>query len=574
VFALLAKIQKHAKIIKGFFGKFAMSLRRAFRLDFGFSSDKKEGMAKRGGRQVFLGVQWDRGSWDNLPTLCDRIINTVGERPILWNFPAIPSESLQRIRTWLLKALNPRLDLDLVAPMGYAGACLPVLTLEELEKEISWGRENPWGTGISQVLGIRPEVLMPRVADVLRTDARAAYRRHGFKTLGILGGRGTSWFVDDGLEYFTCTRIPVAGFDGTRRPKESDTLLILDLSGAATVQVLGEALEIMTPWLAPLGVPSPLTATRSASRRLRELTSAGLDWSPFPAPLLRQALSAVNARVRKKRKKNDEYRELLCGLSLGSVSTSPAAPAGAKEEAPTGDLPGGSHLVAQMLGDVSLAGNGFDVRLSSGRFTGITRDGRDLLPLRPARSYLRVGGKRWTFRTKNSFSFEGDEGTGLREVLGIDSQENASLSIEYAFCEGSPLLEITAEIRWPAFAAGAIIDENAPFVITLGELGRAEEAVIWTEAPDGSVSSVHAGLGSWVVMPGCFHRITLAGGGALLLRAGPAESHGWHLASFRVTREGRKRFLEANPFGGWIPLPASLLSERREKFSLLIGIEE
>ena len=531
-------------------------------------------MAKRGGRQVFLGVQWDRGSWDNLPTLCDLIREKAGERPLVWNFPAIPAESLQKTKMWLHKTLNGRRDLDLIAPMGYAGACHPVLTLEELEKEISWGMENPWGTGVSQVLEIRPDVLMPRVADVLRPEARAAYRRHGFKTLGITGGRGTSWFADDGLECFTCTRIPVAGLRGIRRPREGDVLLMLDLSGPAMVEVLEEALELMTPWLAPPGAPSPLTAAHSSSRRLRELAAAGLDWSPFPAPLLRQALSSVTAGVRKKRRKNDECRELLSSLSLGAASASPATVVGGKEEAPAGALPGGSHLVAQMLGEVSLAGNGFDVKLAGGRFTGITRNGRDVLPLRPARSYLRVGGKRWTFRTRNSFSFEGDEGTGLREVLGIDSQENASLSIEYAFCESSPLLEITVDVRWPAFAPGAIIDEHAPLVITLAELGRAEEAVIQTEAPDGGISSMRAGSGSWVVMPGSLHRITLGGGGTLLLRPGPAGSHAWNLASFRVTHEGRKRFLEANPFGGWSPLPAGLLSERRERFSLLIGIEE
>jgi hypothetical protein len=74
-------------------------------------------------------------------------------------------------------------------------------------------------------------------------------------------------------------------------------------------------------------------------------------------------------------------------------------------------------------------------------------------------------------------------------------------------------------------------------------------------------------------VPGALHRITLIGGSALLLRPGTIGIHGWNLASFRVAREGRKRFLEANPFGGWFPLTAAVLSGRREKFSLLLGIE-
>ncbi len=104
-------------------------------------------MAKRGGRQVFLGVQWDRGSWDNLPTLCDLIREKAGERPLVWNFPAIPAESLQKTKMWLHKTLNGRRDLDLIAPMGYAGACHPVLTLEELEKEILLGYGKSVGDG-------------------------------------------------------------------------------------------------------------------------------------------------------------------------------------------------------------------------------------------------------------------------------------------------------------------------------------------------------------------------------------------------------------------------------------------
>ncbi|HUI69509.1 MAG TPA: hypothetical protein VL354_03240, partial [Spirochaetia bacterium] len=164
-------------------------------------------MAKRGRRRVFLGVQWDCDSWDTLPPLCDLIIDKVGKRPLVWNFPSPPPESLQRTREWLQKTIGPRLDLDSVAVMGFAGACHPVLTLDELDKEISWGIENPWGSGTAQLLTIRPEILIPRVADLLRPEAVAAYGRHGFKTLGIQGGRSMAWFAAGTIECFTCSRL-------------------------------------------------------------------------------------------------------------------------------------------------------------------------------------------------------------------------------------------------------------------------------------------------------------------------------------------------------------------------------
>jgi len=523
-------------------------------------------MAKRSGKQVFLGVQWSSRSWNTLPTLCDLVTTAIGKRPLLWNFPALPSDGSPSVRAWLRAALGKRLDRDFVAAMGFAGACHPILTLDELEKEVAWAVENPWGTGIAQVLDIRPEILMPRVADTLRAGALAAYRGHGFKKLGVMAGGSLGWFAQDGLECFTCQRLSAANPRGMPRAPRDASFLMLDLSEPATPESVQAALDLVLPRLAPEEAPSPLAGKAPASVGPRSLADVGQDWSAFPAPLLRQALGRAPAASRKKRKKNEEYRELLSGYSLGEVQRP------ASQKAPN-NLPDGSHLVAQMLGDVSLAGESFDVKLAGGRFTAIAREGRDVLPSRPARSYLRVGGKNLPFRTRNSFSFEWDRGTGLREVLGIDSQEAAALSIEYSFREESPLLEITVDVLWPALAGGTLVEEHAPLVMTLRELGRSEEAQVSAEAPDGSTALLCPAGGAWVVIPGNIHRIPLAGGATLVLRQGPAGSRGWNLASFRVAREGRRRFLEANPFGGWCPLPAPLISEKRERFSLLVGIE-
>jgi len=526
-------------------------------------------MAKRGGRRAFLGVQWDFGSWDTLPALCDLIIGTVGKRPLVWNFPALPPDSPKRSRTWLENTVGARRDLDIVATMGFAGACHPILSMDELEKELSWGVENPWVTGMSQLLGIHPKILMPRVPDLAREDALTAYGGHGFTTIGVPSTRKSiAWASQAGLTIFTWSRVslgepsmPVRAFQS----RAGDTLLMLDLS-SARMETLREELERLTPWLAPEGAPSPLSVAHPLLEDFRALAADAPDWSAFPPPLLRQALAGAPGGARKKRKKNEEYREILAGLSMAKAPD-------AREDSRPDALRGGSRLVAQMLGDVALAGNDFDVKLTGGRFTGIAKGGRDYLPTRPARSYLRVGGKIWQFHTRNSFSFEGDDGTGLREVLAIDSQEGASLSIEYSFCDDCPLLEITADVRWPVIPPGMLIDEHAPLVITLREMGRAEQAVIETEAPDGSTSSRQAAEGTWVLVPAALHRVNLPGGGTLLLRPGPLGTTGWNLASFRVVREGRKRFLEANPFGGWSPLPGAVLSGRRERFSLLVGIE-
>ncbi len=530
-------------------------------------------MAKRGGRQVFLGVQWDSGSWENLPPLCELLIDRVGKRPLVWNFPAPAPASPRKTLAWVHKTISPRLSLDLIAPMGFAGACHPVLTQDELEKELAWALENPWGTGVSQLLEASPSVLMPRVPDLQRPAALKIYGKHRFRTLGIPCGRELLWFAGADLDCFTYSRIRVA--DAIRpgqgvRPtladlsRTGDVLLVLDLSGKADRQTLAAVFEQgIMPWLAPEGQACPLKAGPAAAQDMGSFPADGIDWSAFPDPELRQAISRHAGRAKKKRKKSEEYVELLTQLSL--------APAPLPEE--TAAMPGdGAQLVAQMLGEVALAGNGFEVKLAGGRFTGIVRAGRECLPTRPARSYLRVGGRTLHFRTMNSLSFEGDGIIGLREVLVIDSMEGTSLTIEYSFGEGSPLLSITADVRWPALAPGLMVEEHAPLVLSLRELGRSDEAVVECTAPDGSAFSPRIGEGRWTVVPGALYRVALDGDIALLLRPGPGAA--WGLTSFRVAREGGRRFLEANPFGGWASLRAAAVSGRRERSSLLVGLED
>jgi hypothetical protein len=289
--------------------------------------------------------------------------------------------------------------------------------------------------------------------------------------------------------------------------------------------------------------------------------------------MVRDALEAVAPLARKRRKKTEEYREILSILS-------PGAPRGQEREDETGG--GGATAmearlpVAHMLGEVTLAGSDFDVRLSGGRFCGIVRRGEALLPARPARSFIRVGGRTQSFRTKSSFSFESDSGTGLREELVLDGPAGlgASLDIEYTFRDDSPLLTILADIRYPRLGADDVVEELTPFSIALAEC-RAASASVEASAPDGSTAVYTvSGRDGWVAVPGAAHAIVLRGGGRLVLRFAREEARRWGLPFFRVARSfGRKAILEVNPFGCPAPLPVRLVSDSRRTFALLLGIE-
>jgi hypothetical protein len=228
-----------------------------------------------------------------------------------------------------------------------------------------------------------------------------------------------------------------------------------------------------------------------------------------------------------------------------------------------------------MLGDVALTGKDFDVRLSGGRFCGITRRGVALLPMRPAVSYIRAGGRMMPFRTLSSFSFESEEGNGLREELGLEGGEGASLSVEYSFCDDSPLLSISLEVTWPQLPGGRVVEEYAPLAIALSTVVRGGTATVEARAPDESVSStVLSEDGGGALLPGSIHRIRRDDGGWIIIRFAPREGKKWGLPSFRVVRVGGRRLLEMNPFGSYAPMPSAALSGRREAFSLLMGLED
>ena len=125
--------------------------------------------------------------------------------------------------------------------MGFSGACHPLLNLDELDKELSWGLKNPWGTGLTDVLNLRTRVLIPRVADLVRPGALKLYAERGFTLVGICDvpahGSGA---CGDG--FFKAIRFDVASA-GSADPdlrsirrlisSAEDVFVLLDLTGLA-----------------------------------------------------------------------------------------------------------------------------------------------------------------------------------------------------------------------------------------------------------------------------------------------------------------------------------------------------
>jgi hypothetical protein len=531
-------------------------------------------MKRLASRSFCLGVQWDAASWETVLPWCEYLFDKLKGQRLHWNLPAFPSEGPARRRAAVAKALRARIEEngDVVSSAGFAGACHPLLNLDELEKELGWGLKNPWGTGITDVLGMKPDILVPPVPDLVRPQAWAMYRDHGFTRIGIRGcGPGQLPGLDGAFSYGLLPLAAPAREDAARllRRLSADggpTVLILDLGGLASLGPLERAVTEIASLLPPAesrGLPLISELPPPARRPGRPGARVPMP----PAAVLRARIGAAEALSRKKRKKTEEYRDLL---RLLGPNPSPVAPRPAPDASPQGS----AQLVAHMLGEVSLGGDQFDVCLSGGRFCGIGRRGVDFLPRRPALSALVIDGRPRAYRTQSSFSFEGENGTGLREELTLEGGDGGTLRLEYSFREGSPLLSVTGRVAWPRLEGARVVDEHAPFAIALTEAARDGTVEVKVSAPDESLFSVPVDEGTGpVLVPGSAYRVRLSTGGRLLLRFAAKDCRTWGLAWFRVARVRGKRFLEFNPFGSYAPVPAAALGGTVESFSLFIGLD-
>jgi len=540
----------------------------------GRAAQRLPGSDQGDGRGICLGFQWNAASWEEAPRLWDALFGWLGERPAFWNLPSFPAATPVRKRAATAKPLRARVEArgDAVTSAGFSGACHPLLNIDELDRDVAWGLRNPWGTGVVDVVGLRPRILVPRVADLARGDAWKVYREHGFSRVGIcVRETGRPPDPPDGCLAFL--RVPVSSWfteanrsRSLRRAAMSRpaALLLLDLSGCSDPVSLRSVLEDpsglfggRSPDLSPLPEPDGDLPPHCPA------ASARLDWGPFCIPDLHAVLEETAAASRRKRRKNEEIGALLATLGAPR-SGIPAAEAPKRSYQP--------RLVAHMLGDVTLGGSVFDVRLHGGRFCGIVRQGIDLMPLRPASSFFRVGRSLTSLRTVSSVSFESDAGTGLQEELGMDGRDGTLVRIEYSFRDDSPDLSILLDMEMPPLPAGSQVEEYAPLALALRALRKDETAAIEVFAPDGSASSVEVSEGSGSVLAaGAEHRVRRADGGWIVLRFFTPAGRSWGLPSFRVVRARRERVLEVNPFGSYTPVPSRALAGRAS-FRMSLGI--
>jgi hypothetical protein len=531
------------------------------------------------GRRLLVGVQWDAACWARAPLLIDRILRVLHPVPLHWNFPAFPGTDDRA--SGLAPVLRERLASagDSLIAMGCTGACQPLLGLKELDREIAWGLRNPWSTGLADVLGRKPAAIAPRLADLDRPGASALFLRHGLTLVGTAAvDRPLTFSGHYGVRVFPYTRLPLEG--AGCQSLDADLRRLMALSGDVFVMIDLAALPHAPAAAAPL-IETFAERVLGSGRSIGPLAEAALEgetqqpadgrasteiaeWRLFPATTLRRRLEAAEGLRRKRRRRSDETRDLLALLSAATPDPSVPAPSPPRRYADRG-------LIAHMQGEATLSGDIFDVHLAGGRFCGLARGREALTPQRPAVSWLRVNGRTLIARGRSAFSFEGDDGTGLREDLVLEP--GGSVVVDYTFRGEHPYLAVEASYTFPAFTPDTVVDEWAPLAFALAEVPAGREMPVAFEAPDGSTGTcLVAERDGWRPAAGSRFRVK-SGDVEIVLANGADGGGGWGLFLFRVAKVGTgRRVLEVNPFGAAGPFAAAPLAGSRGSFGFTIGL--
>jgi len=524
-----------------------------------------------------VGIDVPRGPVDD--AVFERILRKLGKRPVAWVIPA--SEGLKS--SALLGWIAQRRDHlgDIVFPKGYAGSLHPLLTHDELEKELEWGLHNPWSTGMADLFGSAPDLLMPRLPDLARESARALYRQMGFHSIGVPVGvmpapDGT------GLKTVPYLRIP----DGAGSPgigaagrsalsRHDRPLLLIDIArilragasaqDAPSLSILDAALDAALRIAVAAGPLGPLFRLLPVSGNQADCS----EWDGIRPHELRRAMISVGELRRKKRRKNEEYQKILSLLAGTDKETQEEVPAAGEAD----PVPRNRTPIAHMQGEVLLAGSDFDVILEGGRFCGIASKGRMVVPRIPAESSLTLHGTRLAFRTVSATSFEGDGCTGLREELRLERLGGSTMAVDYFFLDGFPHLLIHVEVIWPELGRDAPVDACVPFGMRLFPLESQEEVLIHSCGSDGDVMRLTRDMRGCTGICACGSFLHIAKGNDGVTLSFPTSAGATQgMVPFRIVEDGKGAWLEANPFGNWSRFLSDWTAGRTECFTFAIGI--
>jgi hypothetical protein len=508
-------------------------------------------MATRNDLTLFLGLRFHEAGAGTLRIL-EALLEEVAELgsglrvPLHWNTPLYPLFSgSSRALTDLITEIKARIASrgDVVAPPGFRGALHPLLDDQELTRELSWCRRNPWVPGFRGLLGQEPQVAIPMAPDLGREAADGVYSRAGFPIVGlpmrVAGaapgprdhrrrkheaakepGRFLLWHEPDrasviaawvlGLEELAADSPAMSALGAAG---SGPLLVLLDLcqgeekdrspgsfGGDRPVARLLDALSHRRTVVPASLCEEALKAANPVPARTPGRNQPLLD--PPPAALLHasEACAPLEAETglfalgrqrraqalrRPGRRRNLDIRGAL-EIMAADVLDEERAVRAAKHQGGTEPLRTGQILFAEMGGVVSLPGPGYAAHFADGRLRGLSRGGEQILSGLPAECWFDFGGRRCLLQTVSAASFEreGDHGMATAFACPLDSGGGeVRMRAEAYFREGWPELRLELSVSFPP--AAPPLRAASPYEIPLFRLAERQTAELETELEGG-----------------------------------------------------------------------------------------
>ena len=494
------------------------------------------------------------------------------DRGITWSIPARWWErddeplrtALELIRTRVLSGL------DGVAPCGYSGAHHGALLAAELERELGWAVENPWGSGIRPSFPAQTTMLFSTRIDLARESALERYLS-AFDVVFSGLQRTANPRLDDLLVYHSgvARRMSAASLEETPVDRRSGI--------RRTASAVLQAKDARVALILPVGSGRPESVFRFLAllERLRRRRSVSLaavseplilecDTDHHAVPQIKPAgphdlsLDAERAiraasTMRGDRMGVAQTRTLLTALADASIA-----------EPDVEGPPPKREYIASMMGDATISDDAMEISFEGGNLRGVSDDEGPLLLNVPTAGWVETDRRRHAFTISNAFSYEAPHCRGLSTMAtAAGLAGTTAVRMDASFVEGFPWFVLDLRVDTPP--PGPSVHSLTPMVIALTDCTHGHCLEIESLYPDGEVGHtfIEAGRGeNTVTVWGALFRIRW---GDRCLSVGYPALHGKTVAPITVRavplRRGRAR-MELHPAGYFMTNVPELISAR------------
>jgi hypothetical protein len=383
----------------------------------------------------------------------------------------LPPSKLQEWRRWYDEG---RVG---IVPAGYAGAYLPVLSLEEIRADVELALSNPWKSGVADCFGEAPALVLPFWPDSRLADPAAGLlSKTPLLGLGLSGGTAPRLLaISPGGRLSLPCLVLHPSARGSVHSRIAD-FLRGQTAAQAVVQLAWQpgqdALAELVKALAQLSAEGYPALREAAFAPDPTGSPTGATEPPTPAPLVhphprltpdfrgrllqlaagRHGRSATQERLRS---------HLLASLPHDDDWRLPV------EAAPE---PGQRSLLANMEGEAAIIADGYEARFSAGVWQGFFQEsaatGRSIRFRPGTGTGLTVHGRHLGYEVESSVSFETDHSRGLRNVLVLDCPEcriPGRIVTDHILTDHGDQLLVDVQLRYPWLEHASTVDEVQPY---------------------------------------------------------------------------------------------------------------